>query len=613
MATEPRQKLHRPPAAAAQSATSARNSTSGGNGSPDNLTESPKSLPRRRREPSSAGSGILLSTLLGIAAGAVYFLSGDLLYLATADLSFPERNQSVAPQSHIEWWAEFAVEEIQAGGGLDVNAWTVRQTDSNAVRIVATLPLSDIRQGVFQQTMARFLDWTDARRTMLAETPTDAERTLGDVIASLQGRIEQAGAELDSMIPETEADPRSDRAKLFGEWRTAMAEFQSLRRRFQETHTEAERLRLEPPPSRAAITEEQRQAALRTDDALQQDLRELHVRLAEARLQMLSVWQQSAEPLESLARLASQFESLCRNETGGNVAESHPALAVIREAATHYARLLSAFSENWQRDFSTLRQTDIDALRGDILDFYPRIRTLLSDFLYHGAVRLTEMREQINVLGSGGRDAAKQHVMQSNLLRGFQSLQTAHHRFEFSAGSLDTRGNFQLDAAMQGGRGLRRRTQHALRIIDERLLAEAVDAARKQHTLQLQQTEAAIRDLRRELDESIASLLTMQDALNINSGLTEEFLNRLVRTESAESRRDGLKEQLALTQRQLDHLTELRIRTASMPRPETSEVRVGDAPVNYSLRLRGAGAVAIAAFLVTQFVQWRTLRRSRDR
>lgn len=613
MAIEPRQLPHRHASTGTVPANFPRSSTPGGNGSPDGHPISPEKPSRKKREPVSASSSILLSTLLGIAVGAGYFLSGDLLYVASAELSFPDGYPAEASQNHVEWWAEFAVEEIRAGRGRNVNAWTVRPTGSNAVRILAALPWSDIRQGVFQEAITRFLDWTDARRMMLAETPADAERTLIDVIASLEERIEQAGAELSSMLPETEADPRSDRAKLFGDWRASLADFHSLRQRYQDTLAETERLRLESPPSRAAVTEEQRQAAQRMDDALQQDLRELHVRLAEARLQMLSVWQQSAEPLESLARLAGQFESLCKNEFDGNVSESRPALNVLREAATHYARLVSAFSENWQREFSTLRQTDIDPLRGDILDFYPRMRTFLSDFFYHGAGRLTEMREQINLFASGGRDAARQHVLQSNLFRVFQSVQSAHHRFEFAAGALDTQGNFQLDAAMQAGRGLRRRTQHSLRIIEDRLLAEAVETARKHHALRLEQTEAAALELRRQLDESIASLLAMQDALNLSAGLTEEFLNRLVRTESTESRLDELREQLRLTQRQRDQLAEQRIRTASMPRPAVSEVRIGDAPINYSSRLRDAGAVAIAAFLITQFVQWRTLRRLRIR
>ncbi|MCH7689105.1 MAG: hypothetical protein IH899_20925 [Planctomycetes bacterium] len=120
--------------------------------------------------------------------------------------------------------------------------------------------------------------------------------------------------------------------------------------------------------------------------------------------------------------------------------ENHPLLS----HAQAYRDSLAIFLELWTQQFTTTKSLEIDPYESKVLDSFEHARRELNDFLFHGAKHLASMRSAIRLMKSSPVDSAPFHVAQAGLTRAFQATQTAHHRFEFSAGAIETPDNFRI-------------------------------------------------------------------------------------------------------------------------------------------------------------------------
>jgi len=173
---------------------------------------------------------------------------------------------------------------------------------------------------------------------------------------------------------------------------------------------------------------------------------------------LLNVWQLSAGRLDLLTTAADE---LSRTASQSDATPLPPNIQAVVLGLVHdsdaYRQTLTKYTEVWTIEFTSLQRMEVDPASAELLDRYQRVRMLLSDFLFAASQRLSAVRAHLSVLGGQAGDNARHHVLQSNLTRAFQATQTAHHRFEFAAGGIDTPDNFRLDAALRSARGLRRR------------------------------------------------------------------------------------------------------------------------------------------------------------
>jgi hypothetical protein len=220
------------------------------------------------------------------------------------------------------------------------------------------------------------------------------------------------------------------------------------------------------------------------------------------------------------------------------------------------------------------------------------------------------MREAVHQISRDPSDDTRNYLRQSDAARALAELQAAHHRFEFSAGALDTTNNFRLDSAMRIARGLRRRVTDRIRTIDEALHKEAVTRAREEQKQAMGVLDAILKKSRDTSDATVGELITLQDELQAASSSSEQFVAAVAAAELANHR-------LQLTQKDLSHaehqLRELAQKRASARR--ASELTLASAGViernvNLGDRMRVAGvgaAVTFLAVLLGQIVLSRAL------
>ncbi len=563
---------------------------------------------RLRGKPTTRRPSVGWSLLVASAVFAGILCSRPLLYEARLSIDADSTEAHCDPEQITREWREFAATYSSAHAPDSLRTWELKPVGPHTWELASLLPRRERDAGVLHATATEFLRSLDARRKQTAAQPTEAEQTLSVLAAQLRERLHDAMNQVEPSRIAGEQDPRFDHEHLVFQWQESAANFDRLRKQWVDAHASLERLRSQPPPSQGMVSDDRRRAAIDNDAALTQDLKELHLRLTEVRMHLLTVCQQSTPPLEQMVRSADEFATLTVSpDSAGWVANRQASVDLLSVAAMQYRDLITGFEADWKREFAGLRQISVDPLRAEILELHPRLKAKLSEFLYHGANRLAEMREQVNSIQAEGRDETRRHVAQSGLIRGFQAVQSAHHRFEFSAGAIDTQGNFQLDAGLQGARGLRRRSQHAIRELEDRLRDEALREMKAVHAAEIERASAVVRELRESLDRHIGSLLTLQNDLNVNAGLTAQFLQDLMHLEIAEAKVSTAQETLAETENRLNQLS---TRRKSTP-PAGLVLRdysAGKVPIQLGWRATTAGICSLAAFFAAHFLQWRASR-----
>lgn len=434
--------------------------------------------------------------------------------------------------------------------------WWIDAPANGILRLGVTT--TDRRKGVEDATAAAqgFLTALHERADEIRRTPSESEGVLSNLVSQLQERVAHAQAQVDSATASLpSADPRIDRDALVQRWQSLRTDFAATRTQLAEAAAGVDRLRSEFEPTHGIVRADDRRRALESDPALQQDLRELEVRLAELKLHLLNVWQQSSGRLDQHHTAMDELSRTASNSDTTRLSQNIQAavLGLVNDTDA-YRQTLTTFKEVWTNEFTSLQRMDVDPASGELLDRYQRVRGLLSDFLFAASQGLSAVRSHLNVLGEKISDNARHHVLQSNLTRAFQAAQTAYHRFEFAAGGIDTPDNFRLDAALRSARGLRRRTLEQIQHIEQRLQSEAIDRAKKQHAAALVEAEHAVEQTRATSEQTIEQLFSVQDGLIHAVGLTEGFLRAVLQAELAANRIQTAQEDLDRTDR---HLAEL--------------------------------------------------------
>lgn len=550
---------------------------------------------------------LLLPLIVGLIGGGVIAGAGGLRYRAGATL------MSVAPDRPIEWDAHrrdlHDYMSRNATSASTIADWKVELISQEAVRLTMTADSRAAAEERVRSAAAGFLLELSQKLEEKRSTPTEAERLLREIVDRLDRRLSETrtqNVEKASQLPD--ADPREGIRKLLVEWRSARESHDEGRSRLNAATDVLARLTSEAPPAHGIVPPEERREAFESDAALQQDLKELRVRLTEARLQLLQVWQQTSGPMEQLATLAAQLLETATKEAGDADVSRTP-VALFTDAARKYHAELAPFAESWTREFTALRQLEMDPLSGELLESEAQIRSLLGGFLFQASRQLSELRDALRDVQASSRGQVSHHLLESNLGRGFQALQTMHHRFEFLAAGVEPRDNFRLDAALQGARGLRRRTQDRIRSIDHRLQAIAAERARKRHEEDLVRARGEVERFRTENDVVAERLLSLQERLNIGTEEADAFLGALIEARSASQRVEIAMDDLTHAEARLQTLSGERESLSVEPPLRILEIASPRLPANLRERIRVGLLGGAVTFLAVGLGQWWVLRR----
>ena len=443
-------------------------------------------------------------------------------------------------------------------------------------------------------------------------TPTDSEQLLSRYAGDLRARLETVQDQVDAAIANVPDDnPRVRRDALVARWQTTRAGFTEVRAALKQATEELAALEKQRAPTHGIVPTDERRSALEADLALQQDLAELTVNLAELKLYLLNVWQEAAEPLEVMTSASADLvQAATANESAGETSGDLAQLQFekLAQDAQKLGDELGVFASTWALEFAAIKNTEPDAETAELIDAHRRIRSALRDFLLVSDGRLETINQYIRSLRESLAANAGYHVVLSTLLRRHATVRATFGRFQFAAGQIEPTDNFRLDIALRGARGLRRRSRQAIRVIDERLAAIAVQRARQRQIEQIKRTKQRVAELRIEASDAIDRIVTIQDDLNIATGLTEGFLEAVVRAEMSALRTDDLADYLAATE---DELARLGVaRTANAVNMELVSCEVVGPPLHRGRRWWLAGLGALATLALMTLGQWWVGRRS---
>ncbi|MEK6676452.1 MAG: hypothetical protein AABZ47_12465 [Planctomycetota bacterium] len=488
--------------------------------------------------------------------------------------------------------------------------WRTTVDPPDQLRLVVSSKDKIAGTELVQRISESFIADQEAWRLQTLSTPTETEQVLSSLASTIRLRIEaDHGQVKDAIARLPTVDPREHWSTLENQWREKLAEFESHRADLVGRVKTLQRLRDQPDPSHAVVDPIVRQEALQADAALQQDFQELSVRLLETKQHLLSVWQKSAEPLESLIRASGDLTSTTKDSANPNAAKDEQAiLQALRDSVGQHAEKLSAFEETWNREFQVLRQTEVQPQSDDILGTYSRLRNLLADFVFQGGELASHMRDRINELASASGDPARAAVLQSRLARSFQALQSAHHRFEFTVGILDSRANFKLDAALRASKALWKRSHQHAQEIETRLQLEATKTAKTDRQNDIASGIIAVEQSRAMVDETVSHLVSLQTELNQNTGNLENFLRDALRAEVTATQINTASKDLNHAEKQLRGFETSREAESRQPSLQLVGCDAKISTPRLLERLRIAGFAGFAASVVL-FVGFRRIHR----
>ncbi len=561
--------------------------------------------PRRMSYALAVAAAILVGAVLTVAGGFEYRCAATLQITGQA---LPARCAAYRKELLHYSWNRAA---DMARAGAIPRHWFVDAPGQNLLRLCVTT--SDHKAGVeyVRGIATGYRQEMQAIAAAARDTPTEAEAILTTYVGDLRTRLGEAQDQVGAAVaafPET--DPSEHRQALLGRWKALQSGFGSARRELTEASASVARLKSAREPTHGLVSAQQRRRALEADDALGQDLRELTVNLTELKLHLLNVWQRSAGPLERLGLLTDSLLETASANRDELIPDREPprdtALAVtIRE----YRELLEAFASDWNHEFTTAKRLKVDPYSGEILDVYQQVRRRLNDFLFDAAKRLASMRSKVHGLAEDPSDSARHHVFQSNLVRAFQTVQSAHHRFEFAAGTLETPDNFRLDAALRAARGLRRRSQDRIQAIEEKLRERAAEGARKRRLRDLTEATRIVAEVRSATDLTIDELLALQEELNLSAERSEAFLRVVLKAEVATARFDLTQADLHKAEELLRRLAAKRTAIDDRSNIELISCGVVGRPINLAKNLRLGVLGATLSFLTVLLAQWWITRR----
>jgi len=557
---------------------------------------------------------MVISAVLSLGIGFGLFFMGAFEYPGRASFQIDGRSrtqfdanpvsaQRNAVQKELAaFMAEIRADAKPSNGLL---RWQIDAEEADAVVLRAAFSshsnaTTGLRQ-LAESFLARLKEVGRLRRTM----PSQAEQILADYVNQLETRADSAVKIAgETAAAFAAADPKVDRQTLLEKWRSLRGDVQSRREELRNTSDELEHLRGETIPETGIVTSSKRKSAIESDSALCEDLSELTVRLTEVKRVVQKVDEDCREPLEASLHAAEEFGSTLSKADRSHLEQTTVELLdKLQQNTTGFLTSIANFADSWRSAFRGVDQTTIDSQSAALLDQQLRLETMLSSMLFDAGKRLTAIRTQIGALEQSPKDDARHHVLISDITRGFQAMQTSFHRFEFTAGAIDGRNNFRLDAALRSARGLHRRTREAISQIDKTLAKQAGDLAKKEHELVTARAEERLAQLRAASDQSVDQLLTAQDGINLADDSNESLARVALRAELAAANARSAQEDLDRARNQLQTLTSQRMNSDISEGVTLATCSVDSRPSNLLDRTWTSALAAMCVFITLLVVQ----------
>jgi hypothetical protein len=402
--------------------------------------------------------------LVSAAVGVAVALAGSLEYRGEArflvDVAPGDQDRLAPYRAELinHTWANMPTPDGPATFRWDVSA----EVEATVLQLILNTEDRQAGRQSLKNMAQRYLTHLSEVAERILTQPSEAEVVLQRRLQDLRSGLAEAARRQEAYEKsQPQGDASLDRNKVGERLRAHRGQFLDNHGQLRAAQELLAELKANPVPERPTIHPELIERALKADVPLQQDLAELQLRRAEIRLQLLNVWQSATPALEELVTAASELQRHLGAEEGDRARGAHrAALERAIEAVDEYRGRLRRFSREWTTTFVDLsRDSDDQPASPQILELQEAIAKLLADFLYEASSSLTVMRDQVRRLGAESDAQARHHVLTARLTRGFHSLQTAHHQFEFSASEVRPSDNFRLASAVRAVRGLRRRTQ----------------------------------------------------------------------------------------------------------------------------------------------------------
>jgi len=472
---------------------------------------------------------------------------------------------------------ETAASSLATVGSSTTALWAVTETPSGSgLELTFQAPDRGPAEAAARDLAKAYQQRLEATAQAARSNRTEGERLLDERLARMRADLSRALREQQ----DTEAGLPADnslrsREDAFGELARQRRDLTTRRRELEQVVHHLDELKNTPLPENPPVAPEARSLALLADHDLQQDLAELKVRQATVRSALLDVWQTSAPILDELVAAAGNLERVGQGKTAEEAESTErAALEEASDAAGAYHERLTTFARIWTRECVGLQQAEIDPASPAVLETQERIAQLLGDYLYSASQTLTELREQTQSLADESGGQARHHAAVAELVRGFHSLQAAHHRFEFAASGVRQADNFHIAAAIQSAQGLQWRTRRRQEGIERRLEQEAREAAAAERQAEIAATEAEIARLRTAGDATVDALLGVQDRLEGTTHAADRYLGAKAAANARSQRIAELTREIDDTERELAALA------ASRPIPVRPEaVRLDDCQV----------------------------------
>lgn len=457
-----------------------------------------------------------------------------------------------------------------------------------------------------------FLAAQRTKREQNRGTPSESEDIVSLYIQELQTRLAHAQTQLDSaMATIPDSDSREQKDALLDRWRSIRSGYTEARTRLAATYADVSCLRSEADPTHGVVPTDERREAFAADLGLQQDLRELSVHLTELRAHLLRVRATAAARFGQLSSAVTTLRQLISIEDTTDLGS--PTTAILSRLTVEldaYRRGLVEFADAWNAEFAAVEHLVVDPQAGELLDQYHRVRALLTEYFFSASQTLSAMRGAVNRVGEEQRDQARTYVLQSKLMRAFQTLQSAHHRLEFAAGTIETPDNFRLDIALRSAHGLRRRSQDQMRRIEAKLQAHATKRAIALHATTLAQAEHTLEHFRTETDKTVDQLVAVQDDLLETTEQVEGLVAAVVRAELAGDRLKITQSDLQRSEQRLRQLAAKRRSKYEDGGIKLASAGVMGSSINGSTRAAAGVAAGAIAFLSVLLGQWHMARRN---
>lgn len=452
----------------------------------------------------------------------------------------------------------------------------------------------------------------DHMQTLVTQSaPSESETYLERLLAEAQSSFQETTRSIDGFPPENGADPRARRDNSI-EHRNHLAErYTQASAAWIQAQQRLDALTQSGAPVVGTVDEELRTAAQQEDQALQQDLRELTVRLTELRAELAAATKQASEKLPALENAILALLALLQEpEPAANLVITASVSGLLQHA-TEYRSRFDSFADQFSAAATRIEATEPDPIRDDLLNAYSSLRKLSGDFLFDASKLLTAMRKQVDSLSEGDAAAPRNYQSISDLTRAFGQVQTAHHRFEFAAAKVDSANNFRLDSALRSSRGLRSRTRDRLTAIEDDLQAKALQSARNQYARDLTDAQTEHARARADLDAAVGELVQADDTVLASVGASDEFLEVLIRRELAQAAADDHARQIAELQQFLDRRAARREALTAEPPVSLVGIETSLDPQDLPQRLTLSGAAFAVAFISLLLGQWRLIRPNR--